>query len=426
MAETAPGLRQIFDSIRPVKLLKAVFEKTAPLKFDWEPSDDFAERLYAAMQEYAEDGKYCDLHKWGGWMTALYNINSIVHHYNSKQSYPKLVEWMVQTKLWIRMIEYVGIRRPTAQTIISWLYVNDSTIWDKLLENSESLDLIASGGNCYYVKPNDTMPEKPSSINLFTSDFLSLMKQAQTPINNLYVEYNRIHEFDRYIMHVPPFPRHVGTFQKKIFTSTLNDVAESFSIVYTPRKHMFRLKSQQFTKTQKDSIAKLFASCILGTTICDKPKEEYALERFNPDYDANVKPIIPADSKIISATPCGIKVDMEMDEERETIAHMSKHANIFKCIEKSICNYPKTCRKRLELTFRIVMQADDDMFAQPLPQFADMIKAPTKTYEVTISREKWESDCNDPAIEEELRRFCSINHLGNIAGQNVLKTSTRK
>lgn len=426
MAETAPGLRQIFDSIRPVKLLKAVFEKTAPLKFDWKPSDDFAENLYLAMQAYAEDGQYCDLHKWGGWMTALYNINSVVHHYNSNKSYPKLIELLDRKKLWIRIMQDAGSSRPAAQTIISWLYVNDSTTWEVLLKNAEALDLTASGGNSYYVEPKDTMPEEKSGRKFFTSEFLSLMNQAQIPINNLYIEHNRINEFDRYIMHIPPFPRNVGKFQKELFTNKLNDIAESFSIVYIPIKHMFRLKSQQFSKTQKDSIAKLFASCILGTTIQDKPEEKYDLERFNPEYDVNVTPIIPADSKIISATPCGIKVDLETGENEETLEHTSKRTNIFKCIEQSMCKYPRTCRKRLELTFKVVVQADDNMLDQPLPQFKDEIKKSTRTYEVTISKNKWKSNCKDPAIEEELRRFCNINHLGNIAGEKILKTSTRK
>ena len=432
MADKAPGLREIFTAISNINILRAIFEKTAPIDFDWKRTPDFADRLYEALQQYNFNNPKEDIQKFGKWCTSLYNIVSVVNHQNKKDGCDKLVGALKQLDLAQKMYDDIcfGIN---IQTIVGWIYINADELWQVLLKESEVLDLTASKGSIYYICHFNPahMPDFEVAKRFFPQEFIGLMKKEQTLRYNVLPEKNVIGHYHRYLMFIPPFPRNVRHADKNGgFSNRLNDIADFFTVVFSPEQNFFRI-SCSFTKSVTNDIAKMFAKHFLDAEICKRPPEKYALEKFNPSYHPDFKLSIPDPEIVLDARVSKIKVAlMECGAENgETISQTSKTGHVFNTAQKTLEAYPLGDRRLLEVTFSVkVRQSPEKLYLQN-----DLIddkysqNVPTTTYTVKISRTNLSiTNCFDVDHERAIRELCDNNGLRNIAMQKALNQLTRK
>lgn len=428
MAEVAPGLKTVFATIRPRKLLRAVFEFGGrKLDFDWNQEDDFESKLFEAMNQYGAKGNRKDLKKWASWCSDFYDMVSICRQYKSKNKFRVLWSRLTQRGLVGQFLTDMQDGNPSAQKLVAWIFVNDhDALWAQLLKDAVVEDLSGSGGRRFYVPHVETLPEEKSAKKYYINSFLEYMSKEQTLIDHLHVERNDLGDIDRYVMHVNPFPRNVEQFEDDKLQLMLDKNAEGFSIVFYPMEDYFKVKCS-FSKKQTDKIADLFAKYILGTEIRDKPEERYPINSLNPNYKIDFEMPIN-DPNIVACRASGLKVaiDNPITGTCEEIEHKCNSGNIFACAASSLKEYDIKWRTILKLSFQIeiVEQASyliqKDFFAS---EDKDIV---THKYEVHFTEGRFSCNCHNPTELKIITDYFAANGLRNIAGQNALKKVIRK
>ena len=359
MTESMPGLK-IFFSTFSVKVLKKFFAAHAKSIVDqigWDKAGSMAELvddIYGKVSGL-KDGNPDLFHK-------LYPIFADVNMLGSSQK-----DWRVYYK---RICEtgkakafcefFGGSAKVPVGDMVMWMKVELPEVFKEFLSRKIASNKSISGGHRYYLP--STYGGKLNSPGKFREEVKKYLKTEVGFDKRVHIERNNLPDCIRYVVTTDPFPANEPQFPDGGGDDDLGvgerKSAEIFYITLfekTPRRDAQFVMRCDFTKTQRDTVAELFAKHVLDTRTGVRVQQERKLDAFRTrpeNFDFK-----EAEPDFRGMEYVGLRMEISSGGKKPEIYMRKFNGNLYEEIAKrgELKNVPPEQMKIMELYLEITI-----------------------------------------------------------------------
>ena len=428
-----PGLKTFLQGI-DMPVLRAFFNVEDPFagkSINWKlHGRELAEKICALMAELRHD----DVKAFDGLYSRFSDVNILSEKAKDAIFYRKKV--FEDRELKNTFLNSFGVRMPTINTLSMWIAVHSPNLFKELLTRKFSSQKEANGGVRYFL-PSNYDGSIASDLNSFRDDVKRYLKDERGYTMRVHVERNDLVGLVRFTVAMDPVPKKEAAFDEGGGDDDLGmSLAKGADFFYvtlkegTPRKpaRTFAVKGD-FLKTQRDTIAKYFATDVLGSRMAPKPEVVRNLTSFvrrPPKFD-----IVSAEPDFRNLEYRGVKMEIESGGVRPELYMRRFNGDLYEEIDKrgELKGVPDDAKHILELYLEISLLSGNPPRARQMT-FANEYEDGRKerVYEVTVpSCGEWRVKPTAPAIDEtKIAKVLSAMGIVNVAGDKVLRKTMRK
>ena len=432
-AMAMPGLKIFLQGIdKPV--LKEFFDGEEPFagkSIDWKLTGrELAEKIYALIAEL----RHGNIKAFDGLYSRFSDINILSEKAKDAIFYRKKVfENRALKEIFLKTF---GVGMPTVNTLSMWIALHSPDVFKELLTRKFSSQREATGGVRYYL-PSNYDGSISADLNAFRDDVKRYLKDERGYAIRVHVERNDLVGLVRFTVAMDPVPKKEAAFDEGGGDDDLGmSLARGADFFYvtlkegSPRKQTrtFAVKGD-FLKTQRDMIAKLFASDVLGSRMVPKPEVIRDLASFvkrPPKFD-----IVSSEPDFRNLEYRGVKMEIESGGERPELYMRRFNGNLYDEIARrgELKGVPDEAKRILELYLEVSLLPGNPPSARQMT-FANECEdgRKEKVYEVAVPAcGEWRVKPAATAIDEaKIARVLSAMGIVNVAGDKVLKKTVRK
>lgn len=359
MGNSIPSLNIIFHNIKK-RLLKGFFEEHAKgLAFDWERAGDVREWPDKLFKAFALMG---DREEWSNCCTQLFDLNAICNG-SRKRVQDILFKRLDDYGQRSAMLKEVAEVAPSVYEIGMWIHLRmRDSLWKELVRETVNKEVEKGGGVTIHYVPGTPLAYE-TAIETFKREYKSFIERENSKTPKIHVEPNSIGVYNRYVMHVDPFPKIVPTFTGPEdvddgWKAELDKNAESFAILDYPHDNLVRVKSD-FSSFHANEIGEMFIRQVLGGEPCGTPKEKYDLSGYvyNPQ---NLEEKARGVEDFVSARYAGVTLKFNYpDGRKETVWDECNVGNVFDMLLESrpLDKYPLSQRDAAEIVIEVTVKS---------------------------------------------------------------------
>ena len=245
MGHANPSLNVIFSNIGK-KLLEEFFERNAPgLEFDWKSGENLPQRLFDAFSQIG------DREQWSNCCTVLFDLNAICSGGSKTKVQTMLLNRLSAIKKKDAMFGDVGLDH-SIFNVGMWIYLKlKDTLWSELVRDAVNRE-VEKGGGVWINYTDQQECDYASGIEAFKAWYIDFVKHENSHDTRIHDERNPIGAYNRYVMHIDPFPKNVGQFADRTEKNATKDGykidrdknADSFAILDYPHQRRIKIKSE--------------------------------------------------------------------------------------------------------------------------------------------------------------------------------------
>lgn len=427
MSDTAPALKTMFRLIKRKFLKEILAIDGQPMRVNWNLG---AEQLETELYRKFAELHHSDQRRFAHICTILFDINAVCQDNRRGRFVSDCIRnagRMADALAEIRDI------KPSIHLWVSWVFLRMPDLWETLKRTAHVKQVIGLGGQKKYIKKPPSDEPTNLQCSAFESEFLSYMEREKTMITCLHIDREDLGSYVRYVLHVNPFPKEVEQFDADgNFKLQLDKNAEGFTIVHhkgETGEAFLRIKCA-FNSAQKKRILELFATFMLATEICEKPKEEYPIREFNPGYQRGFSMKVP-NSLVKEARVHSVVLEIvnPIDGFVDELTHKCESGDLFERLEHSCKDFPIEWRRPIAWEFDITIFLDRTDIIQPTFSGKDeIVHAPkTRKYRVRVTETNVTiPNCQDDAHKQLILDTLAANGIRNVFKKEILAREYRK
>jgi hypothetical protein len=318
--------------------------------------------------------------------------------------------------------------------MVMWMKVEMPIAFDDFLSFKLANKKSISGGYRYYLPL--TYCGKINPVENFREELKRYFKPEFGFDKRVHIERNDLPDCIRYVITTDPFPANEPQFKDDGNLGVgERKSAEMFYITLfekTPRRDAQFVMRCDFTKTQRDTVAELFAKHVLDTRTGVRIQQERKLDRFrtrpeNFDFKA-------AEPDFRHMEYVGVRMEIFSGDAKPEIYMRKFNGNFYEEIAKrgELKDVPLENMKIKELYLEItILKGEPPSLVQTNFMDPNGKDDPRKehTYSVVVpSHGTWKVEAGSLSRVDEIKidRILNAMDLRNVGGDKILNTKTRK